>query len=567
MTAPTSSLPLAGGRRATSSTFGTVAGPGRVAAYAAVVVLTLLALGIRAAPLDQPDGGLNTDEARLGLAADGVLATGLPILPSGRLYTRGLVTTYAIAPSFVLFGRHDWSARLPSALAGALLVPLTFVFARRLADRASRDGGAVTGLGAVAGLAAAGFVAVADPLLVWSQQAWPPAIFLLCFVGAAYAAYRGFGQDEPRWQPIAGLLFTLALLAYEFALLLPLALGPYLLLRLAHGDRRWWHGRPTLGAFGIATLAVALFAAMGLALRAGTLAGADAEFRHYFTPGLGLNGARFYLRSVWGPYVPLLAVVVVALPWTLGLAGHVRDDVEPKPRAAPGLVLLLLLAAVAVPAFGIQRKWEVHYGLAVLPLVALAAAQGAAALTGPLGRVFGSPARLGQPVAPSTGLGRTLAGAVLCAALFFAVRQDVRDLLAPPPPTSTGPTWLDELRALGWRPNDLLFAEGPLVTQFYLGAADFYVQPDGYERYARPDGLLARSLYTNAVLLKEPGDFVRLVAEPHAGRVLWVVGRDDRLPRLTRQMDPAVWAYLQERSGVTRPTSTGWWLMRVELAP
>ena len=121
------------------------------------------------------------------------------------------------------------------------------------------------------------------------------------------------------------------------------------------------------------------------------------------------------------------------------------------------------------------------------------------------------------------------------------------------------------LRALGWRPGDLLFAEGPLVTQFYLGAADFYVQPDGYERYARPDGPLARSLYTNAVLLKAPGDFERLVAGPYAGRVLWVVGKDDRLPRLTRQMDPAVWAYLQERAGATRPTRTGWWLMRVEL--
>ncbi len=47
--------------------------------------------------------------------------------------------------------------------------------------------------------------------------------------------------------------------------------------------------------------------------------------------------------------------------------------------------------------------------------------------------------------------------------------------------------------------------------------------------------------------------------------MLWVVGKDDRLPRLTRQMNPAVWAYLQERSGVTRPTRTGWWLMRLEL--
>src|SRR5215218_2023398 len=157
MTAPSSSLPLANAHRARTSVLPAVARLGRLVTYAAVVALTVLALTVRVTPLAQPDGALSTDEARLGLAADGVLASGLPILPSGRVYTRGLVTTYAIAPSFALFGRHDWSARLPSALAGALLVPVMFVFARRLAD-------ATGGLGAVAGLAAAGFVAVADPL-------------------------------------------------------------------------------------------------------------------------------------------------------------------------------------------------------------------------------------------------------------------------------------------------------------------------------------------------------------------------------------------------------------------
>ena len=132
---------------------------------------------------------------------------------------------------------------------------------------------------------------------------------------------------------------------------------------------------------------------------------------------------------------------------------------------------------------------------------------------------------------------------------------------------SRAPTWLDDLRAKGWRADDpsaLVLAEAPLVTQLYLGRADFYVHPEGFERYAYPDGPVARSLYTPAVLLKEAGDFERLVAGPYAGRTLWVIGQDDRLPRLTRQMDAALWQRLQSASGVTRPTRD-YWIMRLEL--
>ena len=132
---------------------------------------------------------------------------------------------------------------------------------------------------------------------------------------------------------------------------------------------------------------------------------------------------------------------------------------------------------------------------------------------------------------------------------------------------SRAPTWLDDLRAQGWRPDDsnaLVLAEAPLVTQVYLGRADFYVHPEGFERYAYQDGPVARSLYTPAVLLKEAGDFERFVAGPYAGRTLWVIGQDDRLPRLTRQMDPALWQRLQRASGVTRPTRD-YWIMRLEL--
>src|SRR5215210_5277178 len=76
-----------------------VRGPSPVV-LVALLALTLFAGAIRVKGLDAPDGRMDTDETRLALATDGVLQTGLPVMPTGRIYTRGLLNSYLIAPSF-----------------------------------------------------------------------------------------------------------------------------------------------------------------------------------------------------------------------------------------------------------------------------------------------------------------------------------------------------------------------------------------------------------------------------------------------------------------------------------
>ncbi len=333
----------------------------RLVPAVAVVLLAALALAVRLNGLDWRDGDLSTDEARLTLAAKGVLATGLPILPSDRLYTRGLVTIYATAPSLALFGVHDWSARLPSIVAGVLLVPAVFLLAR-------------AGGGTIPALAAAAFVVVCGPLVAWSRQAWPPMTFLLLFTFTAYAGYRGFVQDRPRWQLAAAGGFLLTMLAYEMAMIWPAGLGLYLVGRALRRDVGWWQGRTTLLAAIVALLAVGLLAVLGLALRVGTLAGADSEFRHYFTPALRLSGLGYYWRQVWDTALPLALLAVAGALWC-------RGGGQPLPPGL-GYLLALLTVALLVPTFVIQDKQEQQYGLAVLPLAAALGAWGVAALTG-----------------------------------------------------------------------------------------------------------------------------------------------------------------------------------------
>jgi hypothetical protein len=78
--------------------------------------------------------GLHGDEDIMGLAARGVITHGIPILPSGMVYSRAPLHTYLLAGSTLLFGDNEWSLRLPSAVAGSLCGLLAFFMGRRFLD-------------------------------------------------------------------------------------------------------------------------------------------------------------------------------------------------------------------------------------------------------------------------------------------------------------------------------------------------------------------------------------------------------------------------------------------------
>ena len=75
------------------------------------------------------------DEGYSVNAALCMLERGLPILPSGYIYSEGILNTSLIASSMGLLGVSEFSARLPSILFGTLTIPLAFFFAKRIADK------------------------------------------------------------------------------------------------------------------------------------------------------------------------------------------------------------------------------------------------------------------------------------------------------------------------------------------------------------------------------------------------------------------------------------------------
>lgn len=75
--------------------------------------------------------GLHGDEDVMALATRGILETGAPIIPSGMYYPRALPQLYLMALSVAAFGDSEWALRLPSAIAGTLMIAVAYWLARR----------------------------------------------------------------------------------------------------------------------------------------------------------------------------------------------------------------------------------------------------------------------------------------------------------------------------------------------------------------------------------------------------------------------------------------------------
>lgn len=100
--------------------------------YCLLAALALAAFYLRILNLGVP--GLSGDEDIMGLAVRGLHESGQPVLPSGMEYRRAIVHTYLIYYSTQLFGQSEWALRIPSVVAGMLLLVFVFRIGKRFLD-------------------------------------------------------------------------------------------------------------------------------------------------------------------------------------------------------------------------------------------------------------------------------------------------------------------------------------------------------------------------------------------------------------------------------------------------
>jgi hypothetical protein len=240
----------------------------------------LLALIVVAGSVQITRAGYSVDEEFTEFAVRGIHAHGLPRLPSGLLYDRGILYSYASAV---------FNGRAVSLAAAALSVFLTFVLVRRVA-------------GGQASLLAAVLVATSVPFWATATSARFYAPFLALTLGTLVTL------SNPALGTVGtlGTLGTLGMLArwtHELAFLF--AVVPLVPALLARGDRRrWW----------LATAATVV----GLAAGQGVLLAL-----HAIEPSSGETMVRrFFLWQVLNLFevpgdrqfaIPLVAVTVLVL--------------------------------------------------------------------------------------------------------------------------------------------------------------------------------------------------------------------------------------------------------------
>ena len=246
----------------------------KASARQALVLAALIAV-LGSFQLGRP--GYSVDEEFTEFAVRGIHAHGLPRLPSGLLYDRGILYSYASA---VVDGRAV------SLAAAALSVFVTFILVQRVA-------------GGQAALVAALLVAISVPF--WATAT--SARFYAPFLMFALAFLAALVHPEAASVGTLGVIAMLARWTHELAFLL--AVVPLLPALFARGDRRrWW----------LATAATAI----GLAAGQGVLLAL-----HAIEPSSGETMVRrFFLWQVLNLFevpgdrqfaLPLVAMTVLVL--------------------------------------------------------------------------------------------------------------------------------------------------------------------------------------------------------------------------------------------------------------
>jgi 4-amino-4-deoxy-L-arabinose transferase-like glycosyltransferase len=149
------------------------------------------------------------DEFTTMWAAKQILAGGVPIMPSGVLYTRGLLDTYVTALFMGIGGDSFVVGRLPSLLFGLATIPLVWWIGKK-------------GWGEPVGWLAAIGLLLLPEAIVWSGRARfyaPLQTFALLTVWTGYLSVK---EQRATWrsQLTFALMFTLALFMQEETLLL-----------------------------------------------------------------------------------------------------------------------------------------------------------------------------------------------------------------------------------------------------------------------------------------------------------------------------------------------------------
>ena len=214
--------------------------------------LALVTAGLLATAAAWPDlmrAGYSPDEEFTVFAVRGIAAHGLPLLPSGLLYDRGLAYSYGSWLAGLAGGQSLPTSRAVSLACGALSLWLLFRELRRI----------TTPAGATLAVFA---VAASLPFWVSATTARFYAPFLLCYL----AALALLARPHLSWRGVAALVCAAAAARWTHELAFTLAAVPAVAVVLVAAPHRWsWVRRAAWVVVGLIAGQAAIFVVHALA--------------------------------------------------------------------------------------------------------------------------------------------------------------------------------------------------------------------------------------------------------------------------------------------------------------
>ena len=193
--------------------------PKATARQGQILVAVFAAMVIAAGSLQLTRPGYSVDEEFTVFAVRGIHAHGLPVLPSGLLYDRGIAYSYAAWSAGAVTGSELPAFRAVSLVSAAFSVLLTFFLVRRIANDATA-------------VIASSFIALSVPFWATATSARFYAPFLGTYLLTLY-----FLTHRHWW---IGLVAAAALARLTHELAFTLALIPVVCWILGRDERERW---------------------------------------------------------------------------------------------------------------------------------------------------------------------------------------------------------------------------------------------------------------------------------------------------------------------------------------
>ena len=474
--------------------------------FTLLVLLGLVTAGawLRVAYVQQV--GLHVDEYVSLWAATRILDGGLPIMPSGMFYGRGLLTSYLAAGAMAVGGVDAMIGRLPSVIMGVAGIVVIFALGRWEWN-------------VRVGLLAATALALLPEAIDAAGRVRFYAQFVLWTMLTLWAAYRLTRRPDAGWRLpwLVLIFFTLALFTQEeMVLLYPVIALGFLL----------WNG------IGVLRRPAILFVLIGSALAMGARyvverAGAVDSFDAVQSTKAYL-GLFFAWESAWEDFGPLfvegprlgwtlLAILAVALALILLARRRGRLADLPPEHQATLYFALHLVAVWAVMLTVVGESWhEPRFMLFVQPNWLLL---GAAGLVAGIDLLVKAPAWRAAVTAGALGV------------LIWVMLPTAQAAIKP---VTVDYTAALEFVAAQRTPGDRVATPQPPACAWTMGEpCAYYARGLDYEPYVLPqDGQLV-DRWTGAQLLSSADDLKAAIGEGH--RIWLVVDRD----RLANRYDAA----------------------------